>query len=159
MSTTWILVSDAARGRLFEINGGAGEWTEITCYTNSDLRGLPKQGGSGHTVPRTQESMGSARHIIEAHTSYKDKSTHAFAHLIASDLREANAHQRYDQLFLVAPPHFLGTLREQLGDPAATHVAGELGDDLVNLSNGDLRQHLHDAFPHAIRSKPARATP
>lgn len=159
MSTTWILVSDAARGRLFEINDEAGDWTEVTCYTNSDLRGQPKQGGSGRTVPRTQESAGPARHIIEPHTSHKDKSTHAFAHMIVSDLHEANTHRRYDQLYLVAPPHFLGSLREQLGDPDAAHVAGELGDDLVALSRKELRQHLLRAFPHAIGGKPARAIP
>lgn len=158
MSTIWILVGDAARARLFETDGKTGEWVEIACYTNSDLRGLARQGGSGHTVPRTQESTNSSRHIIEPHTSHRDKCTLGFAHALVSDLREAKAHQRYDQLFLVAPPHFLGVLREQLGDADAAHLAGELGDDLVALSKGELRQRLHDAFPKAIRGKPARAT-
>lgn len=157
MSTIWILVSDAARGRLFEASNKDSAWTEITCYTNSDLRGLPKLGGSGRSTPRTQESTGAARHVIEPHTSYRDKRTHAFAHTIVSDLLEANAHQRYDQLYLVAPPHFLGVLREQIGDADAARVAGELASDLVALTRDELRQHLHDAFPHVFRSKPARA--
>ncbi len=156
MSTTWILVSDAARGRLFETAGTHGALTEFACYTNPDLRGLAQQEGSGHTTPRTQESVGPARHIIEPHTSRRDKSTHAFAHMIVSDLLEANSHHRYERLFLVAPPHFLGMLREQLGDTDAAHVEGELGNDLVALSSDELLQHLHGAFPHAFGGKPAR---
>lgn len=156
MSTSWILVSDAARGRLFESTESDDSLNEIACYTNPDLRGLAKQGGSGRTVPRTQESMGGARHVIEPHTSRRDKSTRAFARQEVTDVLEANAHHRYDSLYLVAPPHFLGVLREQLGDCEAAHVAGELGSDLVALSPHELQDHLHDVFPHAFEQSHPR---
>jgi len=158
MLTTWILVSDAARGRLFEASGTPAVWTELACYSNPDLRGLPGQGGSGRTVPRTQESVGSARHAIEPRTTRRDKSTKAFAHLIASELMEAHAHHRYERLFLVAPPHFLGALREQLGDLDAASVAGELGSDLASLSKAELIQHVQDAFPRHFRGTLAQAS-
>ncbi len=155
MSTAWVLVSDAARGRLFETTDGA--LVEVACYNNSDLRGLPKQGGSGRTTPRTQDSAGPGRHVIEPHTTRRDKSTHAFAHQIVADMREAHEHHRYDELYLVAPPHFLGVLREQLGNWYESGVAGELGNDLVELPTGELMQRLHEAFPATFPGKPVRA--
>lgn len=156
MSTTWILVSDAARGRLFETAGPHDVLTEVACYTNPDLRGMAQQGGSGRTTPRTQDRVGPGRHIIEPHTSHRDKVSNAFAHLIISELAEANSRHRYDRLFLVAPPHFLGTLREQLGDKDAMHVEGELGSDLVALSGDKLLQQLSKIFPHVFHAKLAR---
>ncbi len=153
MPTTWILVSDAARGRLFEASGTPAGWTELATYANPELRGLPAQGGSGRSVPRTHESVGAARHVIEPHTSRRDKSTQAFAHTLAADLLEANAHHRYERLFLVAPPHFLGVLREQLGDAG---IAGELGNDLAALPVAELMAHMHAAFPHEFPGTPAR---
>jgi len=158
MLTTWILVSDAARARLFEASDTPSTWTELSCYSNPDLRGLPSQGGSGRTVPRTQESNGSARHVIEPHTTSRDKSTKAFARLIVAELLQAHANHRYERLFLVAPPHFLGVLREQLGDPDAAGVAGELGSDLAGLSKGELIKHLQEAFPRRFPGKRARAS-
>lgn len=157
MSTAWILVSDAARGRLFEASGTPCTWTELAGYSNSDLRGLPARGGSGRTVPRTHDSIGPARHVIEPHASRRDKSTRAFARMLVADLLEANARHRYERLFLVAPPRFLGVLRGQLGDPAAAGVAGELGSDLAALPTEALIGHLREAFQRAFPAKAARS--
>ena len=152
MSTVWILVSDAARGRLFETTDTHGAWTEVTCYTNPELRGLPQQGRPEHTLPLAQDSTGPARHIIEPHTSRKDKSAQGFAHMIVSDLREARVHHRYDSLLLIAPPHFLGILRAQLGDLDAAGVAGELDNDVVSMPDSELSAYVRRAFPEVFHA-------
>lgn len=148
MTNTWILVCDAAKARLFETSGRRGDWTEVACYANPELRAPPAERTTGRTIPRAQESVGAARHIIEPRMTRKDRSAQAFARHIAEPLREAKAHGRYDRLFLVAPPRFLGVLREEIGDPEAASVAGTLDDDVVALSKGDLIQHMCRAFPH-----------
>jgi protein required for attachment to host cells len=147
MSIDWILISDAARGRLFETSKAHGKWTELACYTNPDLRGTPQQRGTRRSAPRAYESVGRIRHVIEPHTSHKGKNTSAFASLIATDILEGRLRRRYKRLFLIAPPHFLGVLRDQLGDPETAGIAGTLASDVVALPTQELIQHIRQAFP------------
>ena len=157
MATTWILVSDAARARLFETSGKGTPLTEVACYANPDLRGLPsKDSPERQHLPRTHESASQVRHAIEPHTTRREKSTHQFADLLVRHLSEGRSHARYDRLFLVAPPHFLGALRESLGDPDEAHLAGELANDLVGQSAPELFKRLHKEYPHEFSEGTAR---
>lgn len=157
MSHTWILICDAARARLFETPDRKSAWTEIACYANPELRGPPSARGiSGRTVPRTQESVGAARHVIEPRENRKDHSARLFAHSIAAELLGAHAHRRYGRLFIVAPPRFLGMLCNEIGDLETAGVAGTLGKDVVSLSTEELAQHIRVAFPHDFSAEPKR---
>lgn len=55
-----------------------------------------------------------------------------FARRIAQALDEAQRQHRYDRLVIMAPPTFLGLLREEM--PAAVHalLTAEIGKDLVH---------------------------
>lgn len=147
MSTAWILVSNAARARIFETIGEDYGLVEIACHANPAVRGAP----SMYTQSRCHESVGAARHVIEPHTSYKDKDTQGFAHTLIVRLLNAHAHHRFDRLFLVAPPHFLGALHEQLRDPATVGFTGELAKDLVALPPVELLDYLRTRLP--LRSR------
>ncbi len=155
MALTWILVCDAARARLFESADRHTAWCEVACYANPELRGPPADRGTGRTVPRSQESVGAARHVIEPRESRKDHSARIFAHSLAETLREAHAHRRYERLFIVAPPRFLGVLSEQFGDET-TMIAGSLGKDVVGLSAEDMERHVRAAFPHDFAAQAKR---
>lgn len=54
----------------------------------------------------------------------------AFARRIAGYLDKARHRQRYDRLLLVAPPRFLGQMRDALGEEVARLVADDLDRDL-----------------------------
>ena len=150
MSTAWILVSDAARARIFETIGEDASLVEVACYTNPALRGTIALTTPGRTVPRTHESVGSARHVIEPHTAYRDKETQSFAHMLVTQLLTAHAHHRYQRLFLVAPPHFLGVLHEHLRQPATAGFAGEWAKDVLAMPPSELLAYLR---PHlSLRS-------
>ena len=38
MTSTWILVADAARARVFEATGRSEPWQEVACFANPDGR-------------------------------------------------------------------------------------------------------------------------
>ncbi|NID14628.1 host attachment protein [Luteibacter yeojuensis] len=156
MSPNWILVCDAARARLFVASDRKSAWAEVAGYANPELRGPVTARNSGRTVPRTQESVGSARHVIEPRESRKDRSARSFARHIAGELQDARAHRRYARLFLVAPPRFLGVLCDELGDLKAAGVAGTLGKDVVGLQAETLAQHVRAAFPRDFAMEPKR---
>jgi protein required for attachment to host cells len=158
MSTSWILVSDAARARIFETIGDDTNIVEIACFANPGLRGTPNLTSTGRTVPRSQDSTGPARHIIEPHTSLRDKETQGFAHTLVVHLLEAHSHHRYDRLFLVAPPHFLGILRGHLRHASIAGLAGELPKDMVALPPAELLAQLRTHLPLRHSPRPARAS-
>lgn len=158
MSTAWILVSDAARARIFETIGEDHGLVEIACYANPSLRGAPSLYSTGQPLPRCHESVGNTRHIIEPHTTYKDKETQGFAHSLVVRLLNAHAHHRYDRLFFVAPPHFLGALHEQLRHPATVGFAGELAKDVVALPPVELLEYLRPRLPLRARLSTQRAS-
>jgi len=157
MTTSWILVSDAARARIFETIGDDAALVEIACYSNPSLRGASSLAGPWRTIPRSQESVGGARHVIEPHTAYRDKETQEFAHMLVVRLLNAHAHHRYDRLFLVAPPHFLGVLHAHLRKPETVVLAGELGKDVVSLPPRDLLDYLKPRLPLRACLTPAPA--
>ena len=63
-------------------------------------------------------------------------------------LEKARAEQRYDKLYLVAPPDLLGTLKKQLGKDVEKLVCDELDKDLFRANARELERYF--------ASRPAR---
>lgn len=141
MSKTWLLVADAAKARLFEIPKRGGNLTEIACYTNPNGRSPgqhPEHGRQG----RTHESANSARHAIEPHTSLEEKHAMQFADLLRDAIWHGRTEKQFDRLVLMAPPRFLGVLRDRLDEQSLKCVTAEVGNDLLALSPTELRAYL-----------------
>lgn len=141
MSKTWLLVADAAKARLFEIPRKGAGLTEIACFTHPDSRSPgqhPEHGRQG----RTQESANSARHAIEPHTTLQEKHATQFADQLRDVIRQGRMENRYEQLVLMAPPRFLGVLRDRLDEQSLKCVVAEVGNDLLALSPTELLAHL-----------------
>lgn len=141
MAATWILVADAARARVFEASGRSDPWQEVACFANPDGR-APGRHATTERAPRVNDSMGSARHAIEPHTSLRDKSAERFAHMLGEALEHGRNDQRYDHLVLVAPPRFLGTLHGVLDKQLTACVSGEVGHDFTELRSDEIRHRL-----------------
>ena len=141
MSKIWLLVADAAKARLFEMPRKGGNLTEIACYTNPNSRSPgqhPEHGRQG----RSQESASPTRHAIEPHTTLRDKHAMQFADLLRDAIRQGRMENQYDHLVLMAPPRFLGVLRERLDDQSLKCVTAEIDNDLLALSPSELRAYL-----------------
>jgi protein required for attachment to host cells len=63
-------------------------------------------------------------------------------------LEKARAEQRYDKLYLVAPPDLLGSLKKQLGKEVEKLVCDELDSDLYRVNAWELERYF--------ASRPAR---
>ncbi|HUB88104.1 MAG TPA: host attachment protein [Dyella sp.] len=138
---TWVLVADAAKARLFELAGKGTNLTEIACYTHPNGRAPGCHPMHGR-LPRTHESMGASRHAIEPKTTLKDKHAKEFADTLSNVVQHGRLQDLYDDLVLIAPPRFLGTLHECMDEQTLKRVVSELGNDLMTLSPAELRSHL-----------------
>ena len=141
LKTTWILVADRARARLFELAGRDGKLVEIETFVNPDGRG-PERNQTTDRKPRVHESMGATRHAIEPHTSLRDKSADRFARELDESLERGRVARRYEHLVLVALPQFLGTLRAALGKHVRERVVVEVPHEMTTKAPEEIRACL-----------------
>jgi Protein required for attachment to host cells len=141
MSKTWLLVADAAKARLFGIPRKGADLIEIACFTHPNARS-PGQHPEHGRLGRTNESANSAHHAIEPHTSLREKHAMQFADLLCDTIRQGRMENQYDHLVLMAPPRFLGVLRDRLDEQALKCVVAEVSNDLLALSPAELRAYL-----------------
>lgn len=137
--TTWILVADGARARLFETQGAPGapvgdairEWSGDRRRSGEIMADRPG---------RTFDSAGGGRHAKAPRTDARDVAEEAFLREVA-DYVSGNA-DAYDALILVAPAAAMGGLRKLLSKQAAARVADELVKDLTRETPPQLDGHL-----------------
>lgn len=65
-----------------------------------------------------------------------------FARRIAETLSLAYQQSHFDRLVVIAPPRFLGTLRQALSEPLHATIAAEIAKDLVREPRSAVRDHL-----------------
>jgi protein required for attachment to host cells len=141
----WIMVADAARARFFETDLPKGEWVELEdrVHYASRLHGHELETDA---PARVHDSLGPGRHAMEPSTNIREQETDTFARELSRHLTEAHNANRFQKLYLVAAPHFLGLLRSHLDKGVAGTVAGGVGKDLVQHSLEDIRAHLPEAL-------------
>lgn len=138
MGNTWVMVADGARARLFELGEEREAWKELACFVNEE-RGRTR---AAHELPRTQESVGRARHVIEPHTSERDKRLGHFADLLVATLEQAYGERRFQHLMIVAAPRFLGMLHGRLGKALRACLTGEVRHNLTTQRSEEIRRQL-----------------
>lgn len=145
MTSTWILVADQARARLFSPSADMKDLEEVGDYVNVDARLPDHQLQGSRRPPRVHERFGEVRHSIEPRTTPQDKSVARFASLLGSVLKRGHSERRFTRLVLIAPPRFLGALNKAL-DPRL--------DAVVVLK---MPKNLTLETPHAIRGELPRS--
>lgn len=77
-------------------------------------------------------------------SSPKDVEKGHFAHTLATMLDRAMRARRFDRWALVAPPHFLGMLKNELTPELQKHLMGTVDKDLTHVDAADLPERLRD---------------
>ena len=148
---TWILVADAARARILwvEPEGHALTLLDEREHPASRSKGSELLGDDrGRTRPRNRDAVrGSA---LSYTTPPKTVEAEAFARELADHLRLAHAHNEFNELVLIAPPQFLGTLRKVLDHGVAASVTASIDKDCT--------RETPDELLHRLRPKPSHHT-
>jgi protein required for attachment to host cells len=148
--TAWILVADTAGARLFSTELPERPWALVETFEHPEGHEFSREIRPSSPPGRAEQSTAyGARHTaMEPRTTPKEAESIRFAQLLAERLEQGASARSYDYLVLVAPPHFLGTLRTALGDQAAKHVRAAIDKELTRLEPAELRERLIDAvFP------------
>lgn len=141
-SSTWVLVADSSRGRLFSVPAKDAQWVLVKEYVHPASR-LTDGGLTTDQAGRTHGfGVTGARSAMESKTSPKEVEFQQFAHELGQVLHDGHGQQAYSRLVLVAPPHFLGLLRKTINPTVSKLIGATIDRDYMHLSDADMHKHL-----------------
>lgn len=141
MKTSWIVVAESARARIFAVSGAGGKLVEVAGLSHPESR-LHDTDLSSDVPGRSFDSHGQGRHGMEQATDPHEREAQAFAVEIARHIDGAMQAGSFDSLVLIAAPKFLGHLRSRISKSAGEMVIGELDKNLVEADNKTLDGHV-----------------
>jgi len=137
MATTWIVAADSSRARFLQV-ADRERLVEIESLLNPDGRlqdrelttdANPRLHGPGGQSAREEPSA--VEHTVEM-----------FSKRIGDYLEKARTDHRYDRLYLVAPPKFLGLIRKELGKEVEKLVSDDLNKDLSWFNAREIERYF-----------------
>lgn len=123
---------------------GASEWVKFEEQEHPDSRVraselvTDRQGRNSASSGRT----GKTGQTTTRHTDPFEVEEQRFAHRLGQILNDAHAQNAYDQLVIVAPPQFLGTLRGELVDRVQKAIYATINKDYAGLDDRELAERI-----------------
>ncbi len=93
------------------------------------------------------ESVGKLRHLSAPHVNLRRKLKDDLACKVANALNHAKLLHRFDELVVIAPPAWLGSLRSHLNADVKDAIVLEISKDLTRLPPPRLSARLRELLP------------
>ncbi len=134
---TWVLLANARAARVLENKGMGKGLTALAGQAwSADAARAPRdKAGVGHSI------AGPGVAAVEQPDLQKLNDAH-FAKDLVEHLTKARQDTKFDRLILIAGPHMLGLLRQDLDTPLRAVLLGEIPKDLSNQPLADIENHL-----------------
>ena len=145
MKSTWVLVCDAAKARVFEIRDGDSTWHVVELVLHEGSRNKASELVSGPSGTRSSEGRSVHHNALAPASSPKEVEKQGFAHTLATTLDQAMRSARFQKWVLVAPPHFLGLMKKELTSELEKHLMTTVDKDFNDLDVHVLSERLGDA--------------
>lgn len=145
MKTTWVLVADKSRARLFDWQS-RDVLNEIKTFVHPESR-LHEQDLVTDRRGRAFDSAGEGRHAQQEPTSAKQHEAETFAKELVGMLDQRRNRQEFDRVVIMAAPQFLGQLREEMPPELQKIVLQEVNKSLAQGSADDIRKYLPEVLP------------
>lgn len=142
--STWILVCDASRAVLYGTEKREDEWQLLRALSEPESR--MKTSELTPTEPgHAAKSKGGTRHTaFETETTAKGASIGRFAQKLADALDEGITGRQYDRLVLIAPPRFLGLVKQRLSAETAASLCATVSKDYTLCNAREVRERVQD---------------
>jgi protein required for attachment to host cells len=145
MKSTWLVVADNSKARIFTVSSQMGPIEEIESIVHAEAR-LHEQKMTSD-LPGRGNSKGGAGHSYQDEVSPKDQENINFAKQIANNLDSARKSGKFKQVMLVAAPAFLGNLRNQMTAQTQKITCFELAKNMSHLDAKEIRELLPERLP------------
>jgi protein required for attachment to host cells len=137
MKPTWLLVANRSRARLFEVPRNGDEPVEIVDFVHPAGRAHERDlvtEGQGRFFGKEGEQGHSAAPDVDIRHAESER----FAEEIRDYLEQARTHERFDRLWIMAAPAFLGVLRDKLTKGVARDVEFDVDKDITTEPARDI---------------------
>jgi protein required for attachment to host cells len=142
MPTTWVVAADSSRARIFELMDPDWHIQEIEDMVNPQGRARNRELQSdsyGRYYGKGERDQG---HAVLPHVEAGEHQTELFSKAIGEYLDKARTEHRYDKLHLIAPPKFLGLIRQNLSQEAQKLVEVDVAKDVSRFQPRDIQEYL-----------------
>lgn len=143
MAWIWVLVADTTRARVFSTNKRNGRLVEQFDLVNPEAR-LHERELTSDLSGRSANSATGMSSSYGRDEKHKPESVRQFARRIAGRLERDRSLGRFDKLYIVAEPSFLGELRKALDGDTMAICAGTVDKNLTRGSVEQVRAALPD---------------
>ena len=143
MNNTWVLVANAGEAHLFNLTKSELEPLKNFSHNESRMKGeelaSDRPGASQSDVNR--EGHGSYAEPTDPKEYEKDR----FARELADTLNKARSENQFNELVIVASPHFHGLINKHLDDETSQKVSHHIEKDYTQVQDSDM---LDTLLPH-----------
>ena len=133
--TQYILVADAARARLVRADDTFEDAEEVEDFVHPTARAKARDLVTSQNTTSTAMPQGPRSATEEPDP--QELESRKFAQQLAARLNHARATNEFERLILVAPPKFLGMLREELDAPTTKTIVASVHKDYTHESLKD----------------------
>ena len=150
----WVVAADASRAQVFAANllFESFETVEDRVHTKSRAKDQDLVASApGHT----QSSSGSHQSALDRHTEPHEVEVAAFARELGALLNEGRKAGHFERLVLVAPPRFLGHLRQHIDAETTRAVVGSVSHDWTRLDGPAIAARVREAAAEERWGAPA----
>jgi protein required for attachment to host cells len=138
--STWILVADNCRARIFVADKSAGPFNEIRTLTSPEAR--LHEGDLVSDKGGRDRNPGIASHGFNGEDAHKQENAERFAAQVCAELESARNAGFLRKLYVVAAPSFLGMLRRHQSGPLRQLIAGEIDKNIATQDPASIRKCL-----------------
>lgn len=139
--TTWVVVADASRARIFESRRRGQELVELETLLHPESRLKTRDimsDNEGTVTDRAGEGQRRADPRTFPHQVEEEK----FARELAGFLDRKRSDNEFEKLIITASPNFLGNLRQRISDQVSRCVVDTLDKDYSRLPKDEIAQRL-----------------
>ncbi len=141
MKPAWILIADSSRARIFTAENSASELVEIENLNHSESR-LEEQVLTEDLPGRSKGSQEMGGHLLKTEVSPKEQENQSFAKRVTHHLCHELNLNKFENLFVIASPSFLGELRRSCSGQLKKHIAFSLNKNVVTKTPEQIRSYL-----------------
>lgn len=141
MSITWVLAASRSQARIFSAGTPSAGLTEVENLQHEE--GRLHEGDLISDGPGISSGVaGRGGNQMQRDETARHQESELFARKICSLLDDAVQQKRYDQLYVLCEPGFLGLIRPQLSTAVKKHLKSEVQKNLVAQSAENIRSAL-----------------
>lgn len=142
MEKIWVLAADNSRARIFETTKRNTLEKEIETMVHPAGRQSVQEMTTDRPGRSPHPSGGEKRVAYAPTVDLKKYETQQFARSLSQILNKGSRDNKFQKLYIVAPPSFLGMLRSGLDSHVRERIKAEIDKNLTQLKMDAIREHL-----------------